>query len=149
MLKRNVIPEGLRILADGSWQAGEQALSHPRRLRRLKQRLSFEDGGTFLVDGDQRVPIVVDGPPLVVDTIAFDTAHGETRVQLDDGTEEVLADAVIRMSPETGKLECAVKSGRARAVLSRVAHDAVLDALEQEGGDFFVPLGGQRVRVLP
>jgi hypothetical protein len=149
MLKRNLIPEGVRVLADGSWRVGEQPLSHPRRLRYLKQHLAFEEGGVFLVDGAQRVAITVDGPPFAVDSVVFDGESGQIRVRLDDSSEETLADPVIRMNAETGQFECAVKGGRTRAVLSRVAHDALLDALEQEGGEFFVPLGARRGRVLP
>jgi hypothetical protein len=149
MLKRQSLPEGVRVLPDGSWRVGDQPISHPRRLRYLKERIAFEDGGTFLVDGAQRAAIVLDGPPFQVDAFVFDVDRGEVRVRLDDGTEESLAEAIVRMSPETGQFECTVKGGRVRAVLSNVAHDALLDAMEQEGGEFFVPLGARRCRVLP
>jgi hypothetical protein len=149
MLKRNLIPEGVRVLADGSWRLGEQPLSHPRRLRYLKQHLTFADDGVFLADGAKRVNITVDGPPFVVDSVVFDTESGQIRVRLDDGSEEALTEPIIRMNAETGQFVCAVKGGRTHAVLSRVAHDALLDALEQEGGEFYVPLGTRRGRVLP
>jgi hypothetical protein len=149
MLRRHTLPEGLRVLPDGSWRVGDQPISHPRRLRYLKQRLLFEEGGAFLVDGTQREIVVLDGPPFQVDALVFDVEGGDVRVRLDDGTEESLRDAVVRMSPETGQFECTVKEGRARAVLSSVAHDALLDAMEQEGGEFFVPLGARPCRVLP
>jgi hypothetical protein len=149
MLKRQPIPEGVRVLPDGSWRVGDQAISHPRRLRYLKQRLAFEEGRAFLVDGAQRQALVLDGPPFQVDGLVFDAERGDVRVRLDDGTEESLAELVVRMNPETGHFECTVKDGRTRAVLSSVAHDALIDALEQEGGEFFVPLGARRCRVLP
>jgi hypothetical protein len=149
MLKRHSIPEGVRVLPDGSWRVGDQAISHPRRLRYLKQRLAFEEGGVFLVDGAQRAALMLDGPPFQVDALVFDAEHGDVRVRLDDGTEESLAEPLVRMNPETGQLECAVKGGRTRAVLSSVAHDALIDALEQESGEFFVPLGTRRCRVQP
>jgi hypothetical protein len=149
MIRRNQIPEGVRVLPDGSWRVGDEPISHPRRLRALKQRLAFEEGGAFLVHGATRVPLTLEGPPFQVDALVFDVDGGDVRVRLDDGTEESLMEAVIRMSPETGRFECSVKAGRTRAVLSSVAHDALLDAMEQEGGEFFVPLGVRRCRVLP
>jgi hypothetical protein len=149
MLKREVIPEGLRVLPDGSWRVGDLPISHPRRLKFLKQRLTFEDSGAFVVDGQQRMPILVEGPPFQVEALVFDLPSGDTRVRLDDGTEERLEDPVIRMNAETGQFECGVKGGRARAVLSGVAHERLLDEMEQEGGEFFVPVGALRCRILP
>ena len=37
-----------------------------RRLRYLKSHLVFEDGGAFVVDGAQRMPVEVEGPPFEV-----------------------------------------------------------------------------------
>jgi hypothetical protein len=149
MLKREVIPEGLRVLPDGSWRVGDLPISHPRRLKFLKQRLTFEDGGSFVVDGQQRMPIVLEGPPFQVEAFTFDAARGETRVRLDDGTEERLEDPVVRMNSDTGQFECLVKKGRIRAVLSRVAHEVLLDEMQQAAGEFFIPVGDARCRVLP
>jgi len=149
MIRRHLIPDGLHVLPDGSWRVGDLPVSHPRRLRFLKQRLTFEEGGTFIVDGDQRKPLVLEGPAFQVDSLIMDAESGQLRVHLDDGTEEALSEAVIRMSPETGQLQCNVKNGRARAVFSAVAHDALLDQLEHEGGEFFIPVGARRCRVLP
>jgi hypothetical protein len=149
MIRRQAIPDGLRVLPDGSWYAGELPIANSRRLKVLKQRLTFEEGGAFIVDGAQRKPLVLEGPPFHVDVVTFDEAKGEVRVRLDDGSEEVLSEPVIRMSRETGQLECEVKEGRTRAVFSAAAHDVLLEHLEQDGGDFFVLVGAKRCRVLP
>jgi hypothetical protein len=139
----------LRVLPDGSWRVGEAPVAHPRSLRYFKQRLSFEEAGAFIVDGAQRMPVILEGPPFLVELLTFDTDRGELRARLDDGTEERLDDPTIVMSRDTGLFECEVKGGRARAALSRAAHDAVLERLEEDGGEFFVPLGSRRCRVVP
>lgn len=144
-----MIPEGLRVLPDGSWRVGDQPVTHARSLRYFKQRLTFEPEGVFVVDGARRVPITVEGPPLQVEAMTFDADKGETRVKLDDGTDEALADPVVVMNPDTGRFECAVKEGRARAVLCPPAQDSLLDRLEEAGGDFFVAVGERRCRVVP
>jgi hypothetical protein len=149
LIRRHLIPEGLRVLPDGSWRVGDLPISHPRRLRFLKERLTFEEGGAFVIDGSQRQPLILEGPPFQVDSVAFDAGSGCVRVGLDDGTTESLREPLIRMNKDTGQLECAVKEGRTRAVFSNVAHQVVLDELEQEGGEFFIPLGEKRCRVLP
>jgi hypothetical protein len=55
----------------------------------------------------------------------------------------------VAMSPDTGRFECVVKAGQARAVLSPPAQDTLLDRLEEENGDFFVAVGSRRCRVVP
>jgi len=102
-----------------------------------------------VVDGAQRMPVTVEGPPFQIETLVFDTDKGELRAQLDDGTEERLGEPTITMSRDTGHFECVVKEGLSRAVLSRAAHDGLLDRLEEDGGEFFVPLGPRRCRVVP
>ena len=149
MIRRHVIPEGLRVLPDGSWRVGDQPVTHARSLRYFKQRLVFEPDGTFVADGAKRTPITIEGPPFQVESMTFDADKNEMRVRLDDGAEEALAEPAVAMNPDTGRFECLVKAARARAVLSPAAQDALLDRLEEDGGDFFVPLGGRRCRVMP
>jgi hypothetical protein len=144
-----VIPDGLRVLPDGSWRVGDEPVSHARSLRYFKERLVFEDGAAFVSDGTRRIPIAVEGPPFQVESITFDTERGEVRVRLDDGSDEALGEPMVAMNPETGQFQCVVKQGLTRAVLARTAHDALLDQLEEENGDFFVSLGSRRCRVVP
>jgi hypothetical protein len=149
LIRRHVIPEGLRVLPDGSWRVGDEGLTHARRLRYFKERLVFENGAAYVVDGARRTPITVEGPPFQVESTVFDAEKSEMRVRLDDGSEETLVEPVIAMNPDTGQFECVVKQGQTRAVLSRAAHDALLDQLEEDAGEFFVPLGSRRCRVVP
>src|SRR5688572_17941502 len=60
------VPEGLTVRPDGSWRVGEQHVIHPPTLRYLKSHLVFEEGAAFVVDGAQRMPIALDGPPFEV-----------------------------------------------------------------------------------
>jgi multidrug efflux pump subunit AcrA (membrane-fusion protein) len=53
--------------------------------------------------------------------------------------------ADLGLDRDTGRVVCSVRGGRARAVLSRTAHQALLDHVEQEGSDFFVVVGPRRV----
>jgi hypothetical protein len=149
VIRRHVIPEGLRVLPDGSWRVGEEPVTHARRLRYFKERLVFEAGSAFVADGAARATVKLEGPPFQVESIILDAEKSEMRVRLDDGTEEALGDAVIAMNPDTGQFECVVKGGMTRGVLSPSAHVALLDQLEEENGEFFVPFGARRCRVVP
>jgi hypothetical protein len=144
--RRWQIPEGLRVRPDGSWRVGELPVAHERSLRFFKTHLVLEDGGAFIVDRDRRIPVVLEGPPLEATALVFDDSRGELRARFDDGTEEPVGTA-LHMNEQTGRFECAARGGRTRAVLSRAAHEALLERVEQEGGSFFVRVGGSRVAV--
>src|SRR5262245_30717199 len=81
LIRRTAIPEGLRVLPDGSWRVGDQAVAHARSLRYFKQRLTFEEGGAFVVDGAQRMPITIEGPPFQIESLTFDADKNELRAQ--------------------------------------------------------------------
>jgi hypothetical protein len=141
------IPEGLRVLADGSWRVGELPVVHDRGLVYLKSHLVFENGGAFVVDGQRRMPVVVEGPAFEATQLRLDFERGSASVILDDGTEESVTSTSLGMSEATGRFECAVRGGRARAVLSRSAHQILLENVDQEDGFFFLRVGTARIPV--
>lgn len=146
MTRLRRIPEGLRVLPDGSWRVGGEPVRHPASLRYLKAHLSL-DAEPAIVDGEKRVPVIVEGPPFEVVGLVMDVKRGECRAALDDGSEELLGDDALGMNPATGRFECVVRGGRATALLSRSAHQALLDAVVEEGGVFFLQAGPRRIRI--
>jgi hypothetical protein len=140
-------PEGVRVLPDGGWRVGGFAISHEPSLRYLKARLVFEEAGAFLVEGDERVPVIVEGPAFEVTAFRLDEAAGEVQVALDDGSEERLADEALSLSAETGRFECLVRQGLARAALSRGAHQLLLARVEEDEGLFVVRVGSRRIPI--
>jgi hypothetical protein len=140
-------PEGVRVLPDGGWRVGGFAIAHEPSLRYLKARLVFEEKGAFLVEGRERVPVLLEGPPFEVTTLRFDQEAGEVRIALDDGSEELMADDALSLSAETGRFECLVREGRARAVLSRSAHQLLLARVEEAEGLFVLPVGDRRITI--
>jgi hypothetical protein len=140
-----VIPEGLRVLPDGSWRVGEHQVLHPPTLRYLKSHLTAAEGASFVADGEQRMPIQVEGPPFEVTTLVRDEATGTVVVVLDDGSTEPVRDGSLGMNEETGRFECAVRGGAFRARLSRAAHQMLLDNVVEEDGAFFLCVGPRRI----
>jgi hypothetical protein len=139
------IPEGLRVRRDGSWQVGDLPVVHEHTLRFLKSHLVFEeDGAAFVVDGRRRMPVEVEGPAFQVTGLLLDPARGEAYATLDDGGSEPIGDASLRMNRDTGRFECAARGGRARALFSRAAHQALLAHAEEEGGEFYLRVGSRR-----
>jgi hypothetical protein len=137
-------PEGVRVLPDGAWHVGEFAIVHGPSLRYLKARLVFEEHGAFLVDGTQRLPVVVEGPPFEVTALEIDRERGEARVRLDDGSTERLSVDSLSADERTGRVECLVRGAQARAVFSRTAHQTFLAHVEQdEDGRFYLRTGLQ------
>jgi hypothetical protein len=141
------IPEGLLVRPDGSWRVGELHVIHPPTLRHLKSHLVFEAGGAFVVDGTQRIPVEVDGPPFEVMSLVIDEARGTATAVLDDGSEEPIREDSLGMDPRTGRFHCVVRDGRATAVLSRPAHQTLLAHVEQDGEGFFLQAGERRFPV--
>jgi hypothetical protein len=141
------IPEGLRVCPDGSWRVGDLPVAHEQGLRYLKARLVHEDTGDFVVDGPQRVPVAVEGPPFEVLSLKVDSARDEARVELDDGSAETLGDEALGMSESTGRFECRVRGGRFAALLGRGPHQTLLEHVEEEGGRFFLRAGRRRIPV--
>jgi hypothetical protein len=141
------IPEGLRVEADGTWRVGELQVIHLPSLRYLKQHLEFEDGGVFVADAGRRMPVDVQGPPYAVTSLVLDVARGEARAVLDDGSDEPIADDALGMNEGTGRFECLVKRGRARAVLSRSAHQTLLSHVEDRGGRFVLRVGDRSISI--
>lgn len=142
------IPEGLQVQPDGSWRVGGVLMIHPPTLRYLKSHLVLDDqGGAFVVDGAQRVPVAVQGPAFEVVSLVIDDARGTARAILDDGSEEVIREDSLGMDPRTGRFHCLARDGRAQAVLSRPAHQTLLAHVGQEGGGFFLLAGSRRLPV--
>jgi hypothetical protein len=134
-------PEGVRVAPDGTWSVGEFRILHLPSLRFLKERLVFEDAGAFLVQGERRLPVTVDGPAFEVTELRLVPDSGEARVVLDDGSEEALGPDSLAADLKTGRLECTTRGGRARAVFSRAAYQTLSAHVEEVGGRYFLRVG--------
>jgi hypothetical protein len=140
-------PEGVRVSPDGTWSVGEFRIVHLPSLRFLKERLVFDDDGAFLVEGERRLPVAIDGPAFEVVELRLSPEAGEARVVLDDGSEEVLGPDSIGTDPHTGRIECLARAGRARAAFSRSAHQALLEHVEEDRGRFYLRVGSRRLAI--
>jgi hypothetical protein len=140
-------PEGVRVGPDGGWSVGEFRIVHLPSLRFLKARLVFEDEGAFLVEGEQRLPVAVEGPAFEVTELRLDAEAGEARVLLDDGSEEVLGPDSLATDARSGRVECLARGGRARAAFSRAAHQALLEHVEETRGTYHLRVGRRRLPI--
>jgi hypothetical protein len=145
--RRWEIPQGLRVCPDGSWRVGEYHVIHPPSLRYFKSHLVTDNGGAFIVDGEQRMSVAVEGPAFHVVTLVLDQDKEEARAVLDDGSVEALEDGALGMNRETGRFECRVRQGRFRAILGRGPHQALLAHMEEDAGRFFLRVGARRIGV--
>ena len=69
----------------------------------------------------------IEGPAFEALELKVDPQRGEASLRLDDGSEERVEQDALGMDELTGRFECRVRSGRARAVLSRSAHNGLLE----------------------
>ena len=145
MAERRTAPEGVRILPDGAWTVGGIDIIHRPSLRYLKAHLVFEAEGAWLVEGARRLPVAVEGPAFEVTELRLDAATGEAWVTLDDGSKERVTAEALLLNERTSRVECLVRDGRARAILSRGAHQTLLGHIEREGDRFFLCVGSRRL----
>jgi hypothetical protein len=145
MAERRTAPDGVRILADGSWTVAGVDIIHRPSLRYLKAHLVFEEEGVWLVEGARRLPVAMEGPAFEVTELRLDTATGEAWVTLDDGSKERLADDTLSLNERTSRVECLVRDGRARATLSRGAHQTLLSHIERMEDRFYLCVGPRRL----
>jgi hypothetical protein len=141
------IPEGLRVLPDGTWSVGALQVAHPLTLLYLKSHLVLDADGAYVSDGARRVAVALDGPPLVVTGLSTDAAKGAATVTLDDGSVEPLREGSLSLDPRNGRFFCAVRGGRLRAPLSRSAHQRLLELAIEEDGRFFLPAGPCKIEI--
>ena len=147
MRSRWEIPEGLRVFPDGSWRVGELHVVHPRSLRYFKSHLVREKDGVFIVDGAQRMPVVVEGPAFQAISLVLDLDGPEARLVLDDGTVEVVGEGDLGMNRDSGRFEALVRQGQFTALLARGPHQVLLEHLEEDGGRFFLRVAERRIAV--
>ena len=141
------LPEGVRVLADGSWQVGGLPIVHAASLRHLKACLVFEADGAFIDDGQKRVRVEIGGPAFEVVALHLDGKTGEARVVLDEGSESAVEAESLSMNPDTGRFESKARGESARAVFSRAAHQTLIENLGEEGGAFFLRVGPRRIPI--
>jgi hypothetical protein len=142
-----LLPEGVRVLPDGTWCVGTLPIRHDRGLPYLKSKLIFEADGAYLEDQGRRLPVRVEGPAFEVRSLRIDHAQGAAFVSLDDGSEERLADDSLELNDDTGRFECRVRDGRAKAILNRSAHATLLENADEDARGFFLRVGERRVRL--
>jgi hypothetical protein len=141
------VPEGVRVNSQGAWSVGGLPIRHLPSLHLLKSCLEFESEGAFLRDGPARLPVVVEGPAFEVRSLRLDPERGLALVVLDDGSEEPVLDEALRMHETNGRFVCGVRGGRAQALLSRAAHDTLLENVREDDGGFFLAVGTRRLAV--
>jgi hypothetical protein len=137
----------MRVLPDGTWSADGRPVEHANTLRYLKAHLVVDAKGPAVVDGPQRVPVRLEGPPLQVLALVIDPGRGEVRALLDDGTEERVRDGAISMSPLSGRFVLAARGGTLEALLLRSAHETLLAAAQEFAGSFAIVAGSHRVGI--
>lgn len=107
----------LRIDVDGDWYDGDVQVTHAGILANLRAGLTRDAQGYF-IQTRVRIPVEVADAPFVV--TRFERRGGELVVQLNDGSQEPLDPATLRVGPADVPY-AAVKGGRFEARFSRAA----------------------------
>lgn len=107
----------LRIDRNGDWFDDDVEVTHRGVLANLRAGLRRDADGYF-IQTRVRIPVHVDDVPWVITRLQ--PRGGELSVQVNDGTEEIVDAASIRIGP--GQVPyCAIKGGTFLARLDRAA----------------------------
>ena len=118
----------LRIDVDGDWFDDDVEVTHPGVLANLRANLRRDAQGYF-IQTRARIPVDVADAPLVV--VRFERSDGGFRVVLNDGTQEQVEPATLRIG--LGDIPyCAVKGGMFEARFSRAAAYQLLGMAEYD-----------------
>lgn len=129
----------IRFGRDGRWYSDDEEIVNPRIARLFSQSIQRgDDGGWWLVVGDERAKIVVDDTPFVVQRVDGSPGTGFT-IELNDESTEALPAESLRVGPED-VLYCDVKHGHYEARFLRPAQAELLSHATESGDGFVLPL---------
>ena len=135
----------LRVNRDGEWFDDDVEITHAGVLANLRGNLRRDAQGYF-IQTRVRIPVTVEDVPWVVTRVE---RRGQTlRVVLNDGTEEDVDGATLRLGPGDAPY-CTVKGGTFEARLSRAATFQLLALAEydERTGRGTLRVGGRDVSV--
>jgi len=131
----------IRFGRDGQWYSDDERIENERIAMLFSRHVTRgDDGGWWLVIGDERARIVVDDTPFVVRRVDGSPETG-FRVELNDESREPLAVSTLRLG-ESDVLYCDVKDGRHAARFLRPAQAELLGHARARGDGFVLPLPG-------
>jgi hypothetical protein len=107
----------LRVDRDGDWYDDGVQITHAGILANLRSSLRRDATGYF-IQTRVRIPVEVEDVPWVI--VRLESRRGELRGQVNDGTEEAIDPASIRLDPAHVPY-CAVKGGAFEARFDRAA----------------------------
>lgn len=125
---------GLRLDRDGALTHGGEPVTHPRLREALLRWLDVLPDGRDIVRLDDRryAYIDVDGPHLRARAARWDLDR--CLVTWDDGTEEELAYASVRVDPD-GAWQVPVRAGRLRGRIAGAAYQTVTERIDDVDGE--------------
>lgn len=118
----------LRVDVDGEWWDDDVQITHPGVVANLRGNLQ-RDGGGYFIQTRVRIPVEVEDAPWVITRL--ERRDGALRARINDGSEEVIDAATIRIGP--GDIPyAAVKGGAFAARFARAAAHQLLALAEYD-----------------
>jgi len=133
---------------EGHWYHQGAEMIHREFIRLFYQNMELDSEGRYLINWANKLCYVeVADTAFVVMRVSYEGGSQDrpSRIELslsDDTKEALLPDSLF-----VGKenvLYCKVKSGLFPARFNRAAYYQLAEYIEEEGGNFFLPLNGQK-----
>jgi hypothetical protein len=124
---------------DGVWIADDSEITHEPTRRLFARSLKKDSEGYFLSIGRETKRIEVEDTAYFVERII------DQKIELSDGTQEVLDSGTLRYSPS--RLTCRIKNGEEEAKFLRVPYYEILRDLEEDAGKYFIHFNGKKIQL--
>ena len=137
---------------EGKWYHEGAEIIRPDFIQFFFEHMELDEQGRYIVNWNgQRCYIEVEDTAFVVRQVDFVGQDGEPQkavIHLNDGTKEDLEpDTLVIGDGEV--LYCKVKGGKFPARFLRPAYYQLAQKIVEDGGNFFLSLGGRKYPVSP
>jgi uncharacterized protein len=151
MTNHDLPPCLIFIDKEGRWFHQGAEMIHREFIHLFYEHLEIDSLGRYIIQlGRERCYLEVEDTPFVVQRAVFkepeQTASSRFILFLSDDTQENLLADTLFVGREN-VLYCRVKGGRFPARFSRPAYYQLADHIQEEGGQYVLPLAGKRFMI--
>jgi hypothetical protein len=136
----------ISIDREGKWFHKGAEMVRREIIRFFCDCIEVDSLGRYVIRlGEEQCYLDVEDTPFVVQRAQFQESGGSQMfiLSLNDDTREVLHPESLFVGPEN-VLYCKVKEGRFVARFHRPAYYQLAEFVEEEGGEFYLPLNGRK-----
>jgi len=150
-MEAGIAPCLIQIDKEGRWFHKGVEMIRREFVQAFYQQMELDDAGQYIIFwGGKRCYVDVADTAFVVKRLSYLSEESDKRsrfvISLSDDTEEELTPDTLNLGKEN-VLYCRVKGGNFPARFNRAAYYQLATHIEEEGGDFVLPINGRKFKI--